>query len=134
MQFPTKHVLELSCLGIAQKSRSFHPCQCKVSFLNSLTKIQLPFGRLSSPNLLAVCYITSTSQNINPKGTASPALTMGLNSLNTQGLLGTTELSPQELLCAQRECGTAKRQKDRRKKPGWSQTQLKHRHKHTLGA
>lgn len=47
---------------------------------------------------------------------------------------GTTELSPHELLSAQRGSGTAKTQKHRRKRPGWSHTQLKHRHKHALGA
>lgn len=56
---------------------------------------------------------------------------MGLNFLNVQDFWGATELSPHELLRAQREPGTAKRQKCRRKRPGWSHTQPKHRHKHT---
>lgn len=78
-----------------------------------------------------MCYTTSISANADPKGTASPAVTMGLNFLNMQSLLGTTELSPHELLRAQRACGTARRQKCSRKRPGSRQTQPKHRHKHT---
>lgn len=53
------------------------PIPKQSQFFNSLTKIQLTFGRLSSPDFLAVCYTTSISQNTDPKGTASPALTMG---------------------------------------------------------